>query len=38
VGWDAAQDMFDAVARLTGTRDTTMVNEGFAGYWHRHTP
>jgi hypothetical protein len=38
VGWDAAQDMFDAVTRLTGTRDTTMVNERFAGYWHRHTP
>jgi hypothetical protein len=34
VGWDAAQDMFDAVTRLTGTRDTTQVNESFAGYWH----
>lgn len=36
VGWDAAQDMFDAVARLTGTRDTTAVNPVFAGFWHRY--
>lgn len=38
VGWDAAQDMFDAVARLTGRRDTTMVNADFAGHWHGHPP
>ncbi len=36
VGWDAAQDMFDAVARLTGSRDTTQVNPEFAGHWHQH--
>jgi hypothetical protein len=34
VGWDAAQDLFDAVARLTGSRDTTQVNPEFAGHWH----
>lgn len=38
VGWDAAQDMFDAVTRLTGTRDTTPVNESFSGYWHGFPP
>ena len=38
VGWDAAQDMFDAVARLTGRRDTTQVNPEFAGYWHGYPP
>lgn len=34
VGWDAAQDMFDAVSRLTGSRDATQVNPEFAGHWH----
>jgi hypothetical protein len=38
VGWDAARDMFDAVTRLTGSRDGTQVNGEFAGYWHGHPP
>ena len=38
VGWDAAQDMFDAVARLTGSRDATQVNPEFPGYWHGYRP
>src|SRR5690606_36389444 len=38
VGWDAAQDMFDAVVRLTGTRDTSAVNPHLAGYWHLLPP
>jgi hypothetical protein len=38
VGWDAAQDMIDAVARLTGIRPTTQVNADFAGYWHGYVP
>src|SRR5690606_9634689 len=37
-GWDLAQDMFDAVVRLTGTRDTTAINPALAGYWHGHPP
>lgn len=38
VGWDAAQDMFDAVVRLTGRDDRTMVNDQFRGYWHKYPP
>jgi hypothetical protein len=38
VGWDAAADMIDAVAQLTGSTDRTQVNEKFAGYHHRYPP
>jgi hypothetical protein len=37
-GWDLAQDLFDAVVRLTGTRDTTPVNPAFRGFWHGFPP
>jgi hypothetical protein len=37
-GWDLAQDMLDAVARLTGDHDPAMVNPRFPGYWKRFPP
>lgn len=38
VGWDAAADMIGAVSRLTGVADATMVNDAFAGHWHKYPP
>ena len=38
VGWDAAADMIEAVAQLTGSSDRTQVNDQFAGYHHRYPP
>ena len=38
VGWDIEADILGAVADLTGSHDTTVINPDFAGWWMGHTP
>jgi hypothetical protein len=37
-GWDIAQDMLDAVGKLTGNSDTAEVNPSFPGWWKQNLP
>ncbi|MEZ5169308.1 MAG: hypothetical protein R3A49_01005 [Acidimicrobiia bacterium] len=37
-GWDLAQDVFDALERLTGASDDTQVNPDFGGYSPTNPP
>ena len=37
-GWDIAQDMLDAVGKLTGNTDTAEVNPNFPGWWKKNLP
>jgi hypothetical protein len=38
VGWDLETDILAAVADITGSHDSTVVNPDFAGWWMEHTP
>jgi len=37
-GWDLAEDMLAAVAKLTGDDNPAMVNPDFPGYWEGYPP
>ena len=37
-GWDIAQDMLDAIGKLTGSFDATEVNPDFPGWWKQNLP
>ncbi len=38
VGWDLEADILAAVAGLTGSSDTTVINHDFDGWWMEYTP
>jgi hypothetical protein len=37
-GWDLAEDVLAAVAKLSGDDDPAMVNPDFPGYWKGYPP